>query len=112
MLLTAYGWTSVLDSNLRECQPSTPFKATHLAGKKLLHVGYDSITIRDVGENQNHQAEEKYKLSIDYSSKLHPFFIEGVGWKFLQFNGIYWNRAMWFLENGSLKRVNFVQDFS
>jgi hypothetical protein len=63
-----------------------------------------------VAYNRDDRTEEKYKLSIDYFSNLHPFFIEGAGWKFLQFNGIYWNRAMWFLENGSLKRVNFVQD--
>ncbi len=110
MLLTADGWTSILDSNLRDCEPSTYFRATHLLGKKLLHVGYDSITIRNVADNQNHEANKKYKLSIDRSSKLHPFFIEGVGWKFLQFNGIYWNRSMWFLENDCLKQVNFVQD--
>jgi hypothetical protein len=110
MLLTVHRWTSILDSNLRDCAPKTYFKATHLLGKKLLHVGYDSITIRNVAYNRDDRTEEKYKLSIDYFSNLHPFFIEGAGWKFLQFNGIYWNRAMWFLENGSLKRVNFVQD--
>jgi hypothetical protein len=63
-----------------------------------------------VADNRNNGAEEKYKFSKDYWSNLHPFFIEGAGWKFIQFNGIYWNRSMWFLENDCLKQVNFVQD--
>lgn len=62
-----------------------------------------------MGDNRNY-GEKEYELSMEFGSTLHPFFIEQVGWRFLQFDGIYWKRAMWFLKDGYLMRVNFVQE--
>ena len=105
MLLIELGRTKIFNSNL-QCEKSTFFQATHLLGEKLLHRAFRDIIIRDVKDTRN----EVFELPEVSFSKLHPFFIENIGWRFLQFDGIYCRRVMWFLEKGSLTYLNFIQD--
>lgn len=115
MLIIERRWITILDSHLR-CEAITFYQfafsisIAHLINNKLIFQTFSKVVIKDVEDNRNH-GELEYNLSRDPGKTLHPFFIEHLGWRFLQFEGTYSNRAMWFLEECVLTRVNFLREF-
>jgi len=117
-------WIYILDENLRQIGSSTfcyfqPLDI-YLFGKKVLMeaTSFDCqggrslpvryMKIKDIGDNSN-SGEESVDLPFKTQGKLHSFFIEGLGWKFLHCEGIKWNRTIWSLEQEHLTCVPLAQ---
>ena len=110
-----------LDADLKEVENGTfwlfEIRKIHLIGKKFLIEGsvFDNerhrpiVTIKDVGDTRNY-GEEEFDLPRNSKGNLHPFFIEGLGWRFLRCEGIHWKRAVWSLENGELTRASLLPE--
>jgi hypothetical protein len=113
----------VLDENLKTAEDCTSWHVEafniHLRGKKILFEGcchmcgrdkswtQDYVAIKDIGDCRNY-GEETINLPVDSIGKLHCFFREGLGWRFLRFDGIEANRVIWFLSEGNLTYMNLA----
>lgn len=104
-------WICLLDADFKEVEHTSTywmFGTIHVqvvAKTVLIEYSRENIAVKDLGDHRNY-GERKFKLSGE--GRLHPFFGEGHGWKFLRKDGLYWNHSLWFLEETRLKRVNLT----
>ncbi len=122
MIIQDRRWFKVVDENFKEISSTfwnLQYHDVYLYGTKLLfkascwkgNFTSDQLStqmyvgIKDCGDHRNY-GEENVDIP-DVKGTLHPFFREGK-WKFLQFDGHYFQQAAWFLDEGVLTKIQLA----